>query len=390
MPKKIRFESFRYQLLRAAEQVTSIPVDGVSWPEFVGGLDVARELNEVVVRWNSPRPGSIRAPLDKAVFYVRGDSAEALRRQERSPAESTPDPVAAANAGVFTDIIVRMAETAGFLPVPLRVNGVRTGRIAAERSFHDTWAGSEHVEAIDVRQAAESCTAPEMRFITRRVGSLSGKRLLDVGCGLGEASVHFALRGATVTAVDLSQGMLDAANRLAAANGVAIRTHLAAAEDLCLPAGAQFDVIYAGNLLHHVDVAATLGRLRPYVAPGGMLVTWDPLAYNPAINVYRAKASEVRTPDEHPLRWRDIREFRRHFQHVETTYFWLTTLLIFVIMALGQRRDPNKERYWKSVVREGDRWAWLYRPLESLDRVLLFALPPLRLLCWNVVVICRP
>lgn len=46
-------------------------------------------------------------------------------------------------------------------------------------------------------------------------------------------------------------------------------------------------------------------------------------------------------------------------------------------MAVLQRR-PNKERYWKSVVDEVDRWKPLYLPLERLDARLLRHLPFLR------------
>ena len=260
-------------------------------------------------------------------------------------------------------------------------------RLDAEREFHDAWAASEDVENIDVRVVNEVCTAPEMRYITNRLGDLKGKALLDVGCGLGEASVYFATRGADVTSSDLSQGMVDATTRLARANDATITQHIASAEDMQLPGDAKFDVIYSGNLLHHVDIEQTISRMKPHLAKGGVLVTWDPLAYNPAINLYRKIATDVRTPDEHPLTWSDLKLFDKHFNHVERKYFWLTTLVIFVIMAVGQRRNPNEERFWKVILQEGDKWAWLYRPLEKLDKFLLFALPPLRLLCWNVVVV---
>lgn len=260
-------------------------------------------------------------------------------------------------------------------------------RLAKERAFHDAWADSEGIENIDIQASNESCTAPEMRYITQRLGDIQGKRLLDVGCGLGEASVYFALLGAEVTSLDLSQGMLDATCRLAQSNGTRVIPHVSAAEDLQLPADAKFDIIYTGNLLHHVEIDQTLSRIKHHLAPGGVLVTWDPLAYNPAINVYRAIATDVRTPDEHPLKWRDIQLFRKHFEAVETRYFWLTTLVIFLLMALVQRRNPNKERFWKVVVQEGEKWRWLYSPLEKLDRLLLLVFPPLRLLCWNVVVV---
>jgi hypothetical protein len=68
-------------------------------------------------------------------------------------------------------------------------------------------------------------------------------------------------------------------------------------------------------------------------------------------------------------------------------WFWLNTLLIFILMAVVQFRSPNKERYWKKVIEEADTWAWLYRPLAALDRGLLKVLPFLRPLCWNVVIV---
>ena len=257
----------------------------------------------------------------------------------------------------------------------------------SEQKFHDAWAESTEVGLIDVRLVNEACTAPELRFINERLGHLHGKRLLDLGCGLGEASVYFALRGAKVTSSDLSQGMLDATLLLAEQNGVEVTPHQVSAEDLKFSVGEKFDIIYAGNLLHHVDIEATIARVKEHRADGGVFVSWDPIAYNPLINVYRAIATKVRTPDEHPLKWTDIRLFKSRFSKVETRYFWLSTLIIFVIMALFQGRHPNKERFWKVVVEEGDRWSWLYRPLEMFDNWLLKIIPPLRLLCWNVVIV---
>ena len=70
-------------------------------------------------------------------------------------------------------------------------------RLAKERAFHDAWADSEGIENIDIHASNESCTAPEMRYITQRLGDIQGKRLLDVGCGLGEASVLDIVMGIT-------------------------------------------------------------------------------------------------------------------------------------------------------------------------------------------------
>lgn len=265
----------------------------------------------------------------------------------------------------------------------------RNERLRREEHFHDAWANAEDVESVDVFRMNEAVTAPEMRFILNKLGDLTGRSLLDIGCGLGEASVYFAIKGARVTGVDISAEMLAATRDLARRYGVEVDTVHSSAEDLGLPPGASFDVIYAANLFHHVDIGRTLAMITPHLNKNGILVSWDPIAYNPLINIYRRMATNVRTEDEHPLRIADIKLFRRFFHSVETNYFWLTTLAIFIVMALIQRRDPNRERYWKKVVEEGDTWAPLYRPLELLDRFLLACFPFLRLLCWNVVIVAR-
>ena len=348
MPKKIRFESFVYHFLAEAERA--------GLHELAERLTFRYDDGRAVVEWDSKQ---VRFALADLELYRHADQDK--------------------NRAFFRQAVTQVAQQAG-----VTLDGAR---LRAEEAFHDRWAAEEG-GTIDVRAVNEACTSPEMRHIRALLGPLRGKRLLDVGCGLGEASVYFALEGAQVTAMDLSQGMLDATSRLARANGVAVATHKAAAEQTGLAANAQFDIVYAGNLLHHVDIAATVRRLKPHLAPGGVFVSWDPVAYNPAIKVYRHIATRVRTPDEHPITRADLRLIEREFGSVQTRFFWLTTLSIFMLMAL-RGRSPNRERYWKAVVAESERWRPLYAPLSRVDEWLLRLFPPLRWWCWNVVVTAR-
>ncbi len=390
MAKKMKFESFKYRFLIASKNYsyTHQNQSAISWLDFINSLVFEYQDGEVVIAWNNPAPGALTFKIDEARFYLRGDTEKYSERQREIGLLDAEDPIKLKNDKFFDEIVQRVVDSAGYVKSGT-TKSKHDLRIDNERQFHDEWANSAQVEMIDVRASNEVCTAPEMRFITQRLGDLKGKRLLDVGCGLGEASVYFALQGADVTSSDLSQGMLDATTRLAHKNGVNVTQHVASAEDLQLLADAKFDVIYAGNLLHHVNIEETILRIKPHLSKDGLFVSWDPLAYNPAINVYRAMATDVRTPDEHPLKRSDIQLFKKHFSNVETNYFWFSTLVIFVIMALAQRRNPNKERYWKVVVEEGNKWAWLYWPLEFLDKLLLRLVPPLKLLCWNVVIVAR-
>jgi 2-polyprenyl-3-methyl-5-hydroxy-6-metoxy-1,4-benzoquinol methylase len=390
MAKKMKFESFKFRFLVAARQAAyhKQNMSGISWKDFVNSLEFDYQGGAVVITWKALISGILTVNIEEARFYLRGDTEKQSAHQREIGLTDTEDPIKLKNDKYFKEVVMRVAESAEFQKSNTTISN-HDQRIEIERQFHDDWANSAQVEKIDVRASNEVCTAPEMRYITKRLGNLKGKRLLDVGCGLGEASVYFALLGADVTASDLSQGMLDATSRLAEANGVYIKQHIASAEDLQLSPDSKFDIIYAGNLLHHVNIESTIMRISSHLIPDGFFVSWDPLAYNPMINVYRSIATQVRTPDEHPLRWSDIKIFKKYFREVETRYFWLTTLVIFLIMALAQRRNPNKERFWKVVVLEGKRWAWLYKPLEVFDRILLNMIPPLRLLCWNVVIVAK-
>lgn len=260
-------------------------------------------------------------------------------------------------------------------------------REASEAEFHDHWATSERVEDIDIELVATAATSPELRYIIERLGDVLHKRILDVGCGLGEMSVFFAKKGANVTSLDVSSEMVAFAQRLAIRYGTTVAGYHAVNGKIDFPAGTKFDVIYLGNLLHHVDIDPMIQSLKGYLSPGGLWVSWDPVQYNPVINVYRKMAADVRTPDEHPFRVRDVQTFRRHFAQVETSFFWFSTLIIFILMWLFQGNNPGKVRFWKLVIYQSKKWEWLYFPLEKLDRILLKIFAPLRWLCWNVVVI---
>jgi len=262
-------------------------------------------------------------------------------------------------------------------------------QLERERAFHDTWAQNVGPGQVAVRAAFENLTAPENRFILGRMGDLRGKKLLDLGSGLGESAVYFALRGAEVTATDVSPEMCALCRETARVHGTEVVAVATPVERLSVPE-AHFDIAYGANLLHHVsDIEAALSAVRRALKPGGRCFFWDPLAYNPAINVYRRMATSVRTEDEHPLRFEVLDVFRRHFVDVRHREFWLLSLLLFFKYYLLDRVHPNEARYWKRILEEDPaRIGWWLRPLQRLDDALL-RLPLVRRLAWNTVIWAR-
>lgn len=104
------------------------------------------------------------------------------------------------------------------------------------------------------------------------LGDVTGKAVLDAGCGEGYMSRMLAARGARVTAVDFSRGMLEiAAERTPA--GVAIRYLHGSCEDLGFLADGAFDVVLSNMSLQDVaDYEVALREFARVLRPGGRLV----------------------------------------------------------------------------------------------------------------------
>jgi SAM-dependent methyltransferase len=258
-------------------------------------------------------------------------------------------------------------------------------RLKREAEHHDRFAAGANVAEVLVDEAFTSITAQENQYILEQFGSLEGLKILDFGCGFAEGGVYFAKLGASVVAMDVSEGQLEQARRLAAHHGVSIETRLVKGS-LVPAADGEFDRVYGYGVLHHVAHDVVVPELARVMKPDGLGCFMEPLPYNPIINVYRKIASAVRTPDERPVTMEDIERFRNYFGRVEHREFWLLTLLVFFKFLLWDRANPNKERYWKKIYTDAKALEPMMRPLRSLDDRLLSRFPALGRMCWTTVI----
>ena len=102
-----------------------------------------------------------------------------------------------------------------------------------------------------------------------------GKRVLEVGCGIGTDTVNFARAGASVTAVDLSSASLDLARKRVETFGLAgqVTFHHGDAEHLTdvLPVE-PYDLVYSFGVVHHTPhPERALALMRHFVKPRGTL-----------------------------------------------------------------------------------------------------------------------
>lgn len=243
-------------------------------------------------------------------------------------------------------------------------------RTESEREFHDRQAAERAATflespadlAVDVDGYLDHETWIRPAFA--RFGDLTGKRVLDFGCGHGMAAVVLAKLGAVVSAFDLSPGYVAEAERRARVNGVSVQFCVADGERLPYADG-SFDAVWGNAILHHLDMDRAGRELVRVLKPGGVAVFCEPWAGNPALEIARRSLpypGKHRTVDEKPLSAAAVRQLRRHFPDlsVEPHQF------------LGMVR-----RVWKPPA--------VLAKLDAADRWLFRRLPGLAQWCRYVV-----
>ena len=79
-----------------------------------------------------------------------------------------------------------------------------------------------------------------------------GKKVLEIGCGIGTDTINFARAGAQVTAVDLSGESLEVARQRAQVFGVPVQFYQADAEELTQVVPVErYDLVYSFGVVHH-------------------------------------------------------------------------------------------------------------------------------------------
>ncbi|MFH8367460.1 class I SAM-dependent methyltransferase [Streptomyces sp. NPDC018031] len=101
-------------------------------------------------------------------------------------------------------------------------------------------------------------------------GDVAGRRILDAGCGSGPLTAALRDRGAVVTGIDASAGMLALARRRL---GDDAALHVADLNDRLPFADGAFDDVVASLVLHYLeDWGPALAELRRVLRPGGRLI----------------------------------------------------------------------------------------------------------------------
>jgi SAM-dependent methyltransferase len=137
-------------------------------------------------------------------------------------------------------------------------------------------------------------------YLRRHVDALAGfaglepgRRVLEVGCGMGRYTLLLAERGIAVEGLDLSPVLLE---RLRAFDGgrFDVPLHLADVVDPPAELLGAFDAVVGFFALHHIhDLPASFRAMAQLLAPGGRIAFLEPNPYNALYYVQMAVKPEM-------------------------------------------------------------------------------------------------
>ena len=214
------------------------------------------------------------------------------------------------------------------------------------------------------------------KSLLRAAGDFRDKNILDYGCGVGWASLNYAMGGARqVVGMDISNVSLQLAREKVMKTDSTLPIHftLMAGESLGLKSG-SFDMVLGDSILHHTDLFFSMPEIYRVLKKGGIAIFVNPLNHNPIISFFRRLTPWRRSLYEKPLNMDIISSFHSLFRSVQIEGYYLTA-----VFALGAYLFHRSPFLLKSSL----------RILADLDSALLHTFPKLHRHCFASVIVLR-
>jgi len=243
-------------------------------------------------------------------------------------------------------------------------------RIRREAEFHDCM---EQHDTRGARFREWGLSLPALNHASAALGDLTGKLVLECGCGDGAMTSRFLRPGCIWVASDVSLEAVRRAegtlNSAAAEAGARVGCGLMACEQLGIR-DSSIDVAFGVSVLHHVDLPCALAEVRRVLRPGGRAIFVEPLRNHPLATIYRRFTPSRRSPDERPLNQADLGRAAGGFAALHQREFGLLSPFAVVFACLRCRPAFDALLKW----------------LSRVDDFLFRAVPALRRFSWLTVI----
>ncbi|HEY6642229.1 MAG TPA: class I SAM-dependent methyltransferase [Povalibacter sp.] len=205
-------------------------------------------------------------------------------------------------------------------------------RIERERDFHNQRFVENNASRESRTRRFYDAIAYGFEGFRQRVTEAShGRCVLEYGCGAEIMAFDLAQVAKQVIGIDISDVAIAQAQHIAGQRALQnVKFSVDNAEDMRL-ADDSVDVVIGAGIVHHLDIEKSMQELHRVLRKGGTAIFAEPLGHNPVLNWVRNKTPEMRTPDEHPLLARDLRQMARGFASSKVVYFGLVSPLLGLV-----------------------------------------------------------
>jgi SAM-dependent methyltransferase len=187
-------------------------------------------------------------------------------------------------------------------------------RIAAywNTHIHDLALATQPIGSLGFFQELDAYRYEKLAYLPGIVDfpASAGKKVLEVGCGVGTDLVRFALAGAEVTGVELADTAIELARQNLAHHG--LRGELYVMDGRALRfADDSFDIVYAHGLLQYTaEPQRVVSEIHRVLRPGGRAILMVYNRYSWLNLLSLLTRQELEHEDAPFFRKHSIREFR--------------------------------------------------------------------------------
>ena len=231
-----------------------------------------------------------------------------------------------------------------------------------------------HAVEADLLLWWEDFYLPIFEYILPKMGTLEGKKILELGTGTGGTATLLAKQGASVVGIDLLPFRLDEATERANLHKVAdaVDFSLMDATQLAF-ADNTFDFIISKSVLVFTDHAQTAKECHRVLKPDGKAIFVENMRNHPIVWLYR-KVFLKYSRELHYFSLSDIDAIGKEFEEMEHREFHLLSLAAL---------------FWKRVIPIQPIYRSSLHILKSIDKTLIRMFPILKHFCWITAMVCK-